>query len=313
MRGEIIAVCTSDRKGERKTDRGRGMLVQNFGLAGDAHGGDWHRQVSLLAEESIDKMRARGLALANGDFAENLTTRGIIVHELPVGTRLRIGQQALAEVTQIGKECHTGCAIRQQTGDCVMPREGIFARVLRGGEVAAGDVIETANFFTVGVITLSDKGSRGERVDESGRVIEDLVRGAGGEPCAYSLLPDEPEQLKQELIRFADSLHLDVILTTGGTGLTPRDQTPEATLAVIDREIPGMAEAMRAYSLTKTPRAMLSRAVAGARGKSLIVNLPGSPKAVRENLEVLLPVLPHAVETLRGVSGDCGPTSSSHR
>lgn len=305
MTGEVIAVCTSERKGERKVNRGRGVLVQNFGLEGDAHGGDWHRQVSLLALESIEKMRARGLDVGPGDFAENITTRGIVLHTLPVGARLRIGTQALAEVTQIGKECHTGCAIRQQTGDCVMPREGIFVRVLRGGEVAVGDAIAVADFFTVGVITLSDKGARGERVDESGRIIEELVRAAGGEPCAYSLLPDEPEQLKQELIRFADSLHLDVILTTGGTGLTPRDHTPEATLAVIHRQVPGIAEAMRAYSLTKTPRAMLSRAVAGTRGRTLIINLPGSPRAVRENLEIVLPVLPHAVETLRGVSGDC--------
>jgi MOSC domain-containing protein YiiM len=141
-RGEIVAVCISAAKGERKTDVGSGVLVENFGLQGDGHGGDWHRQVSLLAIESIGKMRAAGLEVGPGDFAENLTTRGIDLCALPVGTRLRVGAEALIEITQIGKVCHERCAIYYQAGDCVMPREGIFAVVLRGGPVARGDCIE---------------------------------------------------------------------------------------------------------------------------------------------------------------------------
>ena len=140
--GEIIAVCTSANKGERKTDNGRGLLVKGFGLDGDAHGGDWHRQVSLLATESIAKMQAAGLAVGPGDFAENLTTRGLDLCTLPVGTRLRVGAEALLEISQIGKICHERCAIFYQAGDCVMPREGIFAVVLAGGTVATGDSIE---------------------------------------------------------------------------------------------------------------------------------------------------------------------------
>ena len=139
--GQVIAVCVSDRKGEKKSDMGRGLLVEGHGLEADAHAGDWHRQVSLLAEESVRKIREMGLDVGPGDFAENITTRGINLVSLPVGTRLAVGSGPLLEVTQIGKECHDRCAIYQQVGDCVMPREGIFARVLKGGHVQTGDPI----------------------------------------------------------------------------------------------------------------------------------------------------------------------------
>lgn len=140
--GIIKAVCTSPEKGMRKKDVGEGLLVQEQGLQGDSHAGPWHRQVSLLAMESIDKMTALGLDVGPGDFAENLTTEGIDLVHLPIGTRLKIGTEAIGEVTQIGKECHTRCAIFYQAGDCVMPREGIFIRVLSGGKVKNGDTIE---------------------------------------------------------------------------------------------------------------------------------------------------------------------------
>lgn len=140
--GIIKAVCTSPAKGMRKKDAGEGLLVQEHGLQDDAHAGPWHRQVSLLAMESIDKMKALGLDVGPGDFAENLTTEGIDLVRLPIGTRLRIGAEAIGEVTQIGKECHNRCAIYYQAGDCVMPKEGIFIRVLNGGTVKNGDTIE---------------------------------------------------------------------------------------------------------------------------------------------------------------------------
>lgn len=139
--GKIIAVCTSANKGERKKNVGSCELLENFGLAGDGHGGDWHRQVSLLAMESIAKMRAAGLDVGPGDFAENLTTEGIALFQLPLGSRLQLSSGALLEVTQIGKICHDRCAIYYQAGDCVMPKEGIFARVLQGGRVSEGDGI----------------------------------------------------------------------------------------------------------------------------------------------------------------------------
>lgn len=139
---KIIAVCTSEKKGMRKKNVGVGTLKVNFGLEGDAHGGDWHRQVSLLAMESIKKMQDKGLDVVPGDFAENLTTEGIDLVSLPIGTKLKIGEAGIGEVTQIGKECHNRCAIYYQAGDCVMPKEGIFIRVLEGGAVSVGDSIE---------------------------------------------------------------------------------------------------------------------------------------------------------------------------
>ncbi len=159
--------------------------------------------------------------------------------------------------------------------------------------------------YRIGVLTASDKASRGERVDESGPAVSEMVR-ALGEVVSYKVVPDDLETLKEALVFMADVEKLDLVLTTGGTGLGPRDNTPEATLAVIDRQVPGLAEAMRAESLKKTSRAMLSRAVAGIRGRTLIVNLPGSVKGVRECLEVIMPALPHGLEILSGRGGECG-------
>ncbi len=156
------------------------------------------------------------------------------------------------------------------------------------------------------ILTLSDKGAAGERADESGKLIGEMITGIDGAVSYYEILPDEKALIVSALIRLSDSGEIDLILTTGGTGVAPRDVTPDATLEVIDRELPGMAEAMRAESLRKTPHAMISRAVAGIRKKTLIVNLPGSPKAVRENLSVILSALPHALEKIKGDPADCG-------
>jgi MOSC domain-containing protein YiiM len=141
VKGKIVAVCTSEKTGTRKANVGSALVKINWGIEGDAHAGEWHRQVSLLAIESIDKMRAQGLEVGPGDFAENITTEGLVLYELPIGTRMRMGE-TLAEVTQIGKVCHDRCAIYEQAGDCVMPREGIFVRILQGGQVSVGDEIE---------------------------------------------------------------------------------------------------------------------------------------------------------------------------
>ncbi|HAI85573.1 MAG TPA: molybdenum cofactor biosynthesis protein [Firmicutes bacterium] len=288
----------------RKKDVGEALLVEEHGLQDDAHAGPWHRQVSLLALESIEKMRAKGLDVGAGDFAENLTTEGIDLVSLPLGSRLKIGGMAVGEVTQIGKECHAGCAIFQQVGECVMPHEGVFAKVVRGGVVSGGDSIRVLDPVRVAVLTVSDKGARGEREDSSGAEIERIISRIGA-VVERKVVPDEFDVIAEELRRMADKLAVHLILTTGGTGLSPRDVTPEATLAVLDRLAPGIPEAMRAASMAKTPHAMLSRAVAGTRGRVLIVNLPGSPRAVRECLEVLVPALPHAVATASGAGGEC--------
>jgi MOSC domain-containing protein YiiM len=143
--GRIVAVSISTKKGVKKTNIRVGALIENYGFENDAHAGDWHRQVSLLAVESISKIREKGLDVNPGDFAENITTEGIKLWELPVGTRLKLGENALVEVTQIGKECHDRCAIYKQVGDCVMPREGIFVKVLKGGTIGPEDSIRIFN------------------------------------------------------------------------------------------------------------------------------------------------------------------------
>jgi molybdopterin adenylyltransferase len=154
--------------------------------------------------------------------------------------------------------------------------------------------------FTVGILTISDKGARGERYDKSGEVIRESLSQVEITITKYEVVPDEQDIIAGKLAEWAGSGGVDVILTTGGTGLGPRDVTPEATLSVIDKIVPGFAEAMRVKSLEKTPMAVLSRALAGVRGKCLIINLPGSPTAVRECLEVVLPAIPHAVEIIKG-------------
>jgi molybdopterin adenylyltransferase len=159
--------------------------------------------------------------------------------------------------------------------------------------------------FTVGILTVSDKGSQGKREDKSGDAIREIVSQLDARVVDYAIVPDERDIIANKLAGWADSSKVDMVITTGGTGLAPRDVTPEATLDVVDRIAPGFAEVMRAESLKKTPHAMLSRAVAGIRKKTLIINLPGSPKAVRECLEVIMPALPHAMETLKGEASEC--------
>jgi molybdopterin adenylyltransferase len=159
--------------------------------------------------------------------------------------------------------------------------------------------------YRAGIVTLSDKGAAGEREDVSGAVIREILEKAGYEVVSYQLLADEGEDLKEELMRLSDEVECDLVLTTGGTGFSPRDVTPEATLAVADRNAPGIAEAIRAYSMTVTKRAMLSRGASVIRGSTLIINLPGSPKAVRESLEYILDTLSHGLEILSGRGGDC--------
>jgi molybdopterin adenylyltransferase len=161
--------------------------------------------------------------------------------------------------------------------------------------------------FTVAVLTLSDKGARGQREDTSGKILAEMLAGIDGKIEKHEVIPDDRALIQEKLVFYADQLRVDVIATTGGTGVGPRDVTPEATRAVIDKEIPGMAEAMRYTGLQQTPFAMISRAIVGCRGTTLIINLPGSPKGVRENLQAILPAIPHAVEKLKGDPADCGP------
>ena len=306
--GKILAICTSPQRGTVKTEVPSATLTPEWGIVGDAHGGSWHRQVSLLSAEKIEAFRKK-IWVDYGAFGENLVVEGFDFRTLPVTSRFAIGD-AVLEMTQIGKECHNDCVIKQQTGECIMPREGVFARVLQGGKIHVGDEVTLLPApenppLRAAVITLSDKGSRGEREDKSGPLIVEMLTAAGYKVEETMILPDEAAALKAQLIRLADGRQVNLILTTGGTGFSPRDITPEATLAVADRNAPGIAEAMRYHSLSITPRGMLSRAASVLRGKTLIINLPGSPKAVQENLEYILPSLEHGVRIAAGLDGEC--------
>lgn len=308
--GTVKAICTSSGKGGAKQSVSEARLVRGFGIEGDGHGGNWHRQVSLLASGAIAVMEAAGLDLEPGAFGENLVIECQELGGLLVGRRLRLGPDAVIQVTQKGKECHTPCEIFHTVGDCIMPREGFFARVLRSGPLHPGDSLSVdpeLEKLRWAVITVSDRAAAGSREDGSGPVVSRLLSETlGGLELPPAVLPDDRELLAQKIRELADESVADLVVTTGGTGLSPRDVTPEATRDVIDREVPGLAEEMRRSGLAATPRAVLSRAVCGLRGSTLVANLSGSPKAASEQLQALLPVLPHALEVASGIPLDCG-------
>lgn len=300
----IKHVCTSKKKGTVKRAVPGARIVAGHGIEDDAHAGAWHRQISLLDEADIDRMRVKGLDLAPGAFGENLVTEGLDLDALGIGSRIAVGEAEL-EIAQIGKVCHTRCAIYHRTGDCIMPRAGIFARVLRGGEVRPGLPIEVRRRVPreatqAAVLTVSDSCAAGAATDTAGPAVIRILEEELGANIAFAgVEPDEQERLEARL-RDLTGRGLDLVFTAGGTGLGPRDVTPEATRAIIEREAPGLAEAMRAASARITPHALLQRGVCGVRRSTLVVNLPGSEKAATENLRVILPALGHAVRMLRG-------------
>ena len=309
MVGVLKGICISEKKGTKKREVNEVFLKENWGLEGDAHAGHWHRQVSLLSSEKIDAFREKGAKVVYGDFGENLIVDGFDFRSLPVGTRFRIGE-AILEMSQIGEECHSHCAIYQTMGDCIMPREGVFAVVKKAGCIRVGDSVECLGLdpdrpLTAAVITLSDKGFRGEREDQSGPTIVEILKENGYEVLETILLPDHQAEIEKELIRLSDQRQVNLIVTTGGTGFAPTDVTPEATMNVATRNAPGIAEAIRAGSMAITRRAMLSREASVIRNQTLIINLPGSPKAVKESLGLVIDQLDHGIRILTGRAGEC--------
>ena len=301
--GKIEAVCISKEKGTVKTAVESIELIEGFGLSGDAHGGS-ARQVSLLCYETVEEFKKKagdGVSIVPGVFGENILVSGIDPASCKVGTRF-ICNDVILEVTQKGKTCHSGCEISKIVGDCIMPREGVFADVLTGGVITAGDEINPVEKkgFTAAIITASDRAYSGEREDVSGKVIRNRLLGAGYDVIPPVIMSDDEEGLYEKLVEICDGKHPDLLLTTGGTGFSKRDHMPEATIRAGKRNVPGIAEAVRAYSMNITKRAMLSRAVSVIRDDTLIINLPGSPKAVGECLDLLLPELDHGLKILRG-------------
>ncbi|VGO15479.1 Molybdopterin adenylyltransferase [Pontiella desulfatans] len=305
---EIVSVNVSKEKGTVKRPV-PSITFNEHGIAGDAHAGSWHRQVSLLAKESIDQFAAAETdrTFSPGEFAENITTRGIDLTHVNLLDRFKIGAAEL-EVTQIGKKCHgDGCAIFMEVGKCVMPKEGLFCRVVNGGSAKAGDAMEhIPHTLDVRIITLSDRAYNGEYEDLSGPQIKtDLEAHFDGKPwnleCSVSLIPDDADALKA-ILGEAVAGGADIIFTTGGTGLGPRDITPDVVAPLLEKELPGVMEFIRVKYGDRIPSALLSRSVAGTIGQTQVYTLPGSVKAVKEYVFEILRTLEHAVFMIHGIN-----------
>jgi molybdopterin adenylyltransferase len=302
----VLSVNISEKKGTVKKPADEILLV-NTGVSGDAHAGGWNRQVSLLAKESVDKFAAQaGRLIQFGEFAENITTEGLLLYETHPLDRFS-NENIILEVTQIGKKCHgDGCAIFREAGNCVMPKEGIFCRVIRGGNLKAGDTLNySPRVFKTRIITLSDRASAGEYEDKSGPRTEELVNqffiNAGWQhETLREIIPDNPDLLHKLLLRFREE-EADFIITTGGTGIGSRDITTEVVRPLLDKEIPGIMEMIRTKYGAEKPAALLSRSVAGILGKSIIFTLPGSVRAVEEYMAELVKSMGHMVYMLHGL------------
>jgi len=306
MKIKVLSVNTSEKKGTVKKPVDI-INLTDIGVVGDAHSGKWHRQVSLLATESIAKFSEEaGRTINFGEFAENITTEGLLLHECRPLDRFQ-NENIELEVTQIGKKCHgDNCSIFREVGNCVMPKEGIFARVIRSGNLKADDQLEyLPKVINIHIITLSDRASAGEYADKSGPQIKNLAEtffsGIKRQTKVTNhLIPDDPEQLAQ-LIKSAISEQIDVVFTTGGTGIGPRDFTPETVRPMLEKEIPGIMELIRVKYGTEKPAALLSRGVAGVSGKTLIYCMPGSVKAVTEYCQEILPTIEHSMYMIEGI------------
>ena len=300
---KILSVNISEKKGTIKIPVER-ITLTNTGVKGDAHAGMWHRQVSLLGRESFEKMEpSAGRKLCYGEFAENITTEGFLLFQMNPFDRLISGNIVL-EVTQIGKKCHgTNCAIFQETGNCVMPKEGIFCRVIEGGELQEGDILEyRPKVMKVHIITLSDRASQGIYEDQSGPLLkmlsEDFFSG-NGRPVEIenTIIPDDEGQLKA-LLKLLIDQDTNIIFTTGGTGIGPRDITPDVVKSLLDKEIPGIMEMIRVKYGMQFPNALVTRSIAGVAGKTLIYALPGNPKAVKEYSDEIFKTVEHSFRML---------------
>jgi molybdopterin adenylyltransferase len=302
----IVSVNISGRKGIVKSPV-EFIDIDKKGIIGDAHSGNWHRQVSLLGEESMERFATlSGRKITFGEFAENITTRGLELADTSPLDRL-VSENAELEITQIGKKCHgSTCAILKETGDCIMPREGIFARVIKGGRLKAGDILEyRPSFFRFLVITLSDRASAGEYEDrsgpETGRILEEYFEPRKRRiKIENIIIPDDENKLKG-ILEESKKGGYDFIITTGGTGVGSRDISPDVVRPMLDKEVPGIMEMIRVRYGADKPNALLSRGVAGLMGSSFIYTLPGSVKAVNEYMKEILKTMEHLAYMLHGL------------
>jgi len=299
MKFTIKSINVSERKGELKIPVSQ-VEIDEMGITTDAHRGKWHRQISFLAQEDVEKFANTFDNEFNpGDFAENITTEGINFREVKLLDTLENDDIKLL-VTQKGKKCHGGgCAVFEQTGNCVMPKEGIFTSVITSGIIKEGDeMIHKPKVFKVAVITLSDRASRGEYKDISGPEIskmtveyfESIQRNSEIENI---IIPDDATILKEKFESLLGDY--DIVITTGGTGVGPKDITIETLSPLIKKQVPGIMEMVRIKYGEKNPNALLSRSMAGTIDNTLVFCLPGSPKAVREYMTEIFTVLEHMI------------------
>ncbi len=301
---KIASVNISTETGVVKTpvDRAR---ISAEGFETDAHAGAWHRQISLLSIELIESFDAINRIMKPGEFAENITTRGLDLGRLAVLDRVRIGEIEM-EITQIGKACHSGCEIFKEVGACIMPKEGLFARVIHGGDIAPDMTGEYhPRDLNIRVITLSDRASQGIYTDRSGPRLMELLEDhfqprRDHQKVSYRLIPDDPEKLQSE---FQDALNdtVDLVITTGGTGVGPRDFAPEVTTEFCSKLIPGITDHIRVKYGAKKPGALLSRGVAGIRDNMTVINFPGSVRACQEYFTEFFAVWDHLRRMIHGI------------
>lgn len=305
MKLEVISVNISEKKGIIKTPVEQ-IVLDETGIVGDAHAGHWHRQISLLAQESIEKAEVQAnTKFPPGTFAENLTTRGVEVHKTSPLDRF-VNDEIEMEVTQIGKKCHSACAIGKQIGNCIMPLEGVFCKVIKGGVIKKGTTFNYIPYILkANVLTLSDRASKGIYKDLSGPKVSEMLSAHLKEKNRHfeienTIIPDDETQLKSK-IEEAVKAEADILITTGGTGIGPKDITPDVVLPMLEKEITGIMELVRVKYGMKNPNAVISRSVAGVIGKTLVFVLPGSVKAINEYMTEILPTLEHSLRMLHNI------------
>jgi len=303
----IISTNISTKKGDKKSPISK-ITLNELGIINDVHAGPGNRQVSILGQESLNRFFERtGKKINPGDFAENLTISGIDLTKVSVLDRIFIGKTVLLEITQIGKKCHGDvCAIFREVGQCAMPKEGVFARVISGGSIKPSDQIQyLPRPLQILIITLSDRAFNGIYEDRSGPLAKTLIEQFFQErrwhlKIINQLLSDDPQQLTTVLEQ-AILDNVDLIFTVGGTGIGPRDLAPEIVTKISEKFIPGIMENIRFKYGTHNPSARLSRSIVGIKNTTQIYTLPGSPKAVEEYLTEIFTTLEHTIYMLHSL------------
>ncbi|MFC2111096.1 molybdenum cofactor synthesis domain-containing protein [Bacteroidota bacterium] len=302
---KILSTNISTKKGTVKKPV-EFVELNDRGVKNDAHAGKWHRQVSMLGAESFKRFsELAGRTINYGEFAENLTTEGMELFKASPLDRFS-NENIELELTQIGKKCHgDSCAIYNEVGNCVMPKEGIFVRVIRGGKVEKGDILEyKPKLFKTLIITLSDRASVGEYSDRSGPKVKEAIDTFSGfnnfkNSVENIIIPDDETEFQNILEKSKNDY--DFIFTTGGTGIGLRDITVDVVKPMLDKEIPGIMEMIRMKYGMEKPNALISRSVAGLIGNTMIFTLPGSVKAVNEYMSEITKVLRHLIMMLNGI------------